>query len=79
MPKAIFKSDDELFEAIQRCRTSGMTDKDWCAANGISQTALYRYIRKLKVNASQRVPGKFQTAPLSAAISIFSTFVRKLV
>ena len=48
MPKALFKSDDELFEAIQRCRTSGMTDKDWCAANGISQTALYRYIRKLK-------------------------------
>jgi hypothetical protein len=48
MPKALFKSDDELFEAIQRCRTSGMTDKDWCAANGISQTAFYRYIRKLK-------------------------------
>ena len=48
MPKALFKSDDELFEAIQRCRTSGMTDKDWCVANGISQTALYRYIRKLK-------------------------------
>ncbi len=38
MPKALFKSDDELFEAIQRCRTSGMTDKDWRAANGISHT-----------------------------------------
>ena len=48
MPKALFKTDDEWFEVIQRCRTSGMTDKDWCETNGISQTSLYRFIRKLK-------------------------------
>ncbi|SFL48667.1 hypothetical protein SAMN05216390_1349 [Lachnospiraceae bacterium KH1T2] len=48
MPRAYFKSDDELFEAIQRCRTSSMTDKEWCKANGMSQTSFYRYIKRLK-------------------------------
>lgn len=48
MPKPLFKSDEQWIEVIQACRTSGMTDKDWCSQNGISTSALYRHIRKLK-------------------------------
>ena len=42
---------DSWFEFIQRCRTSGMNDKDFCREQGISQTSLYRHIRKLKEKA----------------------------
>ena len=58
MPRAYFKSDDELFEVIQRCRTSGMTDKEWCKANGMSQTSFYRYIKRLK-EKSYEIPAHF--------------------
>jgi len=48
MPKAKFKTDQEWLDVIQTCRTSGMTDKDWCLSNGISQTSLYRHINRLR-------------------------------
>ena len=48
MPKAKFKTDQEWLDVIQSCRTSGMTDKDWCRSNGISQTSLYRHINRLR-------------------------------
>ena len=51
MPKALFSTDQEWFEFIQRCRTSGMNDKDFCREQGVSQTSLYRHIRKLKEKA----------------------------
>lgn len=56
MPKAKFKTDQEWMDAIQSCRTSGMTDKEWCHNNGISQTSLYRHIRKLK-KKDYTIPG----------------------
>lgn len=48
MPKAKFKTDQEWLDVIQTCRTSGMTDKDWCLSNGISQISLYRHINRLR-------------------------------
>jgi len=51
MPKALFSTDQEWFEFIQRCRTSGMNDKEFCREHGISQTSLYRHIRMLKEKA----------------------------
>lgn len=35
MPKALFSTDQEWFEFIQRCRTSGMNDKEFCREQGI--------------------------------------------
>ena len=51
MPKAIFKTDQEWFELIQLCRTSGLNDKEFCREYGISQTSLYRHIKKLRAKA----------------------------
>ncbi len=56
MPKAIFNTDDDWFSAISECRTSGMTDREWCENQGISPTALYRHIRMLK-KKSYEIPG----------------------
>lgn len=51
MPKALFKTDQEWFDFIQRCRTSGMSDSDFCREQGVSRTSLYRHIRKLREKA----------------------------
>lgn len=59
MPKALFKTDQEWFDFIQRCRTSGMNDKDFCRDQGISRTSLYRHIRKLKEKAYE-LPEKYE-------------------
>ena len=56
MPKAKFKTDQEWLDVIQTCRTSGMTDKDWCHSNGISQTSLYRHISRLR-KKDYAIPG----------------------
>ena len=56
MPKPLFKSEEQWIDVIQACRTSGMTDKDWCSQNGISTTALYRHIRKMK-SSDVSIPG----------------------
>ena len=56
MPKAKFKTDQEWLDVIQTCRTSGMTDKDWCHSNGISQTSLYRHINRLR-KKDYAIPG----------------------
>ena len=59
MPKALFKTDQEWFDFIQRCRTSGMDDKDFCREQGVSPTSLYRHIRKLKEKAYE-LPERFE-------------------
>lgn len=48
MPRPLFETDGQWFDLIQECRTSGLTDKDFCRQHGISTTSMYRHIRKLK-------------------------------
>jgi len=48
MPRPLFETDGQWFDLIQECRTSGLTDKDFCRQRGISTTSMYRHIRKLK-------------------------------
>ena len=59
MSKALFNTDEEWLDFIQRCRTSGMNDKDFCRQEGISQTSLYRHIRKLREKAHD-IPGSYE-------------------
>ena len=42
------RSDQEWLALFQECRTSGMTDKDWCEMNGISASSFYNKISKLR-------------------------------
>ena len=42
------RSDQQWLALFQECRTSGMTDKDWCEMNGISASSFYNKISKLR-------------------------------
>lgn len=50
--KRIRRTDDEWLTLIQQCRASGLTDKDWCEANGIERSSFYAHIRKLRAKST---------------------------
>lgn len=44
-------SDDEWVTLLQECRSSGMSDKEWCFVNNIHPSTLYRAIERLRKKA----------------------------
>lgn len=45
------RTDQEWLELIQDCRTSGMSDKDWCDQHHIQRSSFYYHIRRLRDRA----------------------------
>lgn len=56
----------EWFSIIQKCRASGLSDREWCQQHGISTSSFYYHIRKLR-NLACDVPARenltFMQAP----------------
>ena len=40
------RTEEEWFQLIQECRTSGLSDKEWCRQNNVSLSNFYYHIRK---------------------------------
>ncbi len=53
------RTRDEWFALIQECRKSGMTDAQWCLANGISRHTFNNAIKRLRRN-SYAIPSRSQ-------------------
>lgn len=47
------KSIEEWKDIITTARTSGLSDKDWCAANGVSINSFYYNVRRLRKHACE--------------------------
>lgn len=45
------RTDREWLDLIQECRTSGMSDKDWCEQHSIQRSSFYYHIRRFRDNA----------------------------
>ena len=61
-------SDEQWISALQECRKSGMTDKDWCAMQGMHPSTLYKAIKRLRKKACE-IPARDQKAvPLKQEI-----------
>lgn len=43
-----YHKQDEIYKIVMDCRTSGLSDFQWCKANGINPSSLYRWVEKLK-------------------------------
>ncbi|MBO5597586.1 MAG: IS66 family insertion sequence element accessory protein TnpB [Oribacterium sp.] len=52
-----YRTKDEWLMLIQECRRSGMTDIQWCLANGISRHTFNNAIRRLK-KSSYAIPSR---------------------
>lgn len=63
MQKPKKRNDDEWLDIITKCRTSGMSDRSWCASNGIVPSTFYYAIRRLQKKACmipEHAPTQFQ-------------------
>lgn len=52
-----YRTKDEWFALVRECRKSGMTDAQWCLANGISRHTFNNAIRRLK-KSSYTIPSR---------------------
>ena len=43
-----YRTKDEWFKLVQKCRKSGLSDAQWCALNGISRHSLNTAIKRLR-------------------------------
>ena len=50
-----YRTRDEWFEIIQKCRASGLTDVEWCSQNNVNWQSFRTAIKKLR-KASYAVP-----------------------
>lgn len=57
-----YRNKQEWLELITECRQSGMTDQDWCRANGISRSTFYKAVTRLR-NAACELPASASAMP----------------
>ena len=48
-------TDEKLFDLITECRTSGVSDFQWCKEHGIKNSTFYAWIKKLR-NKGASIP-----------------------
>ena len=46
-------NDEHWLKLITQCRTSGLTDRQWCIENGISVSIFYYHVRVLRKKACE--------------------------
>ena len=49
-------TDEEKLSLIKQCRSSGLSDYEWCRQNNISDSTFYYWIKKLRIQACECVP-----------------------
>lgn len=49
--KANRRSQDEWFQLIQECRSSGLSDRTWCEQHGILVSSFYNAVKRLRKRA----------------------------
>ena len=47
----VFRSNDEWLSLITACRSSGLSDRDWCRNKGIAPSSFYKAISRLRSEA----------------------------
>ncbi len=47
------RNQQQWLELITKCRQSGMSDMDWCRANGISRSTFYKAVLRLQKAACE--------------------------
>lgn len=58
-----------IFELIMQCRSSGLSDRQWCLSQGIPQSTFYSWLKKLRDKACFEIP---ESSPRIADSSLHS-------
>lgn len=54
--KAQRRSAEEQFQLITECRSSGLSDYQWCTEHGINPGTFYNWVKRLRQKACYDVP-----------------------
>ena len=65
MTKRKYRTDEEWLSLIQECRSSGLTDKQWCETHQICPSNFYYQIRRFRKKACE-IPESQSKTPLTA-------------
>lgn len=69
--KYVTHSCDEWIELIQECRTSGLSDQEWCRQNGISSSTFYAAIKRCrKMACAIPEPTKFKHTEIQNVVPV---------
>jgi len=71
------KSIDEINKLVMECRTSGLTDHQWCKANNINPSTLYRWVQKLRNMRCDIPENKATSYPVSTCQEVVKLEVVK--
>ena len=79
-------SREERLAQAEECLASGMTVRDWCAANGVPEATMYVWVRRLReertcalapafveVSAEPAAGSPAQAAPIVARVGVDGT------
>ncbi len=72
MPKTRM-SDDQWLEFIKECRSSGLTDKDWCMMHEIHPSTLYKAIKRLRKKACEPPTHFPKSTPLKQEVALIAS------
>lgn len=50
------KSQEEQYQLIMECRSSGMSDQQWCLANDINPGTFYNWVKRLRQKGGYEIP-----------------------
>ena len=54
-------------EIIRQCQSSGLTNKEWCEQNGVSEKSYYYHLAKIRKLALAEIPHKSQSKVIEAS------------
>lgn len=62
------RTSDEWAEIIRQCKSSGLSDYQWCTEHGISMTSFYRNLKKFHDTSIQELPEKTRSGMLPVPV-----------
>lgn len=54
--QTVRRTADEQYQLIMECRSSGLSDYQWCSENGINPGAFYNWVKPLRKKACYDIP-----------------------
>ena len=62
------KSADEQYALIMECRSSGLSDQQWCMQHDINPGTFYNWVKRLRKKACYEIPAATGRDKLTAPI-----------
>ena len=69
------RTDQDWMKLIKECRSSGLTDKDWCDTHNISPSSFYYHLRRLRQKACE-IPGAMSSSKISLRQEVVPVEIR---